>query len=104
MAVTVRRVSRLRFSDLVELDGFTFFDRSIVPTIAAADDDTVHVIEDSDRIDLLSQMYYGTPDLWWVIARANSLRLIPRDLKTGNELIIPSKARVFSKILPKKRK
>jgi hypothetical protein len=100
MAVSIKRTSRLRFSTLRLINGFTFFERADLPKIDPADDDTVYQVEDTDRIDSLSQKFYGTPDLWWVIARANNLVLLPRDLKVGMRLSIPTRVRVLTKILP----
>ena len=44
-----------------------------------------------DRLDLLSNTYYDTPHLWWVIATAN-FNVIRRDsyvLKEGLQIRIP---------------
>lgn len=30
-----------------------------------------HMLNGTDRLDLLANQYYGSPDLWWQIARAN---------------------------------
>jgi len=52
-----------------------------------------------DRYDLLSQNFYGDPNLWWIIARANPSQtpdsLIP---EVGAQIRIPSKNRL-SKII-----
>lgn len=98
-SVSVKKLSRLRFAELVQIDGHTFFTPTKLPEIAQADDDGFRVVEAQDRIDNLSNTYYGTPDLWWVIARANGLRLLPRDLKPNMRLTIPSRNRVFNEIL-----
>ena len=44
-----------------------------------------------DRLDLLSNQYYDTPHLWWVIATAN-FNVVRRDsyvLKEGLQIRIP---------------
>lgn len=99
-AVTVKKVSRLRFAELTTIEGYTFFAPTEMPFIDPAADDIQHTVTSSDRIDLLANTYYGTPDLWWVIARANGIRLLPRDLKLNARLLIPSRIRVFTKIIP----
>lgn len=100
-AVGVKKNSRLMYSQLHEIDGYTFFEVPKLPKIDQAEDDLVHVVESTDRIDRLSFRYYGTSDLWWVIAVANGFRLIPRDLRLNAHLVIPSRTRVFNKILPR---
>lgn len=99
MAVSLLRTSRLLFSTLRNIEDKQFFTTPDLPAIEPADDDIVHIIEDTDRIDLLSNRYYGTPRLGWVIMRANNLQLIPRDLKLRKELLIPTRRRVFTEIL-----
>lgn len=99
--VSVKKNSRLVFSTLREFEGFTFLEVPKLPKIEQAEDDLVHVVESTDRIDNLAYRYYGTPTLWWVIALANGMRLLPRDMKRSDRLSIPSRTRVLSKILTK---
>ena len=42
------------------------------------------------RIDLVSYEFYGTPELWWIIAEANGIAFPPDDLAVGDVLRIPS--------------
>jgi hypothetical protein len=46
------------------------------------------------RLDLISQTFYGVPDLWWVIARVNNVLdpLVGPDMNT--KIRIPVKARL----------
>lgn len=41
-----------------------------------------------NRLDLISNMFYGTPKLWWALAYANKL-YDPRKVKSGIILRIP---------------
>ena len=46
------------------------------------------------RMDLISQSFYGVPDLWWVIARVNGI-LDPLVGAALNQVLrIPTKARL----------
>lgn len=44
--------------------------------------------DDIDRIDRISYQYYGTPELWWLIAQVNDID--PLELYEGQELVIPN--------------
>ena len=46
---------------------------SIYPDIPVSDNDNYIVTTLGDRLDILSQTYYGDADFWWIIASANSL-------------------------------
>lgn len=49
-----------------------------------------HVVEDSEegRLDIISQMYYGDPQYFWVIAMANNI-IDPLTIIRGTILKIP---------------
>jgi hypothetical protein len=46
------------------------------------------------RLDLLSQGFYGVPDLWPVIARANNLVDAIVGFAQGDKIRVPTKARL----------
>lgn len=46
------------------------------------------------RLDLLSQNFYGVPDLWPVIARANNLIDALVSFAQGTRIRVPTKARL----------
>ena len=54
--------------------------------------------DQTKRLDLISQLAYGTPGLWWVIAEFNGIRDPMFDLKSGQILRIPSIDRVLQAI------
>ena len=81
--------SRLTHSTLVSVDGYEFWTRTSIPDIKTTSKDIIHVVEDSDRIDSISDKYYGNEHLWWIIAAANNLMLLPTDLYPGRQIIIP---------------
>ena len=46
------------------------------------------------RLDLIATTFYGVPDLWWVIARANNLLDPFVGPALGQEIRIPAKSRL----------
>lgn len=75
----------------------------IRPPLLPLSSDAVYVVKDTDvgRLDNISQQFYGTPDLFWVILEVNDIRDQftddPADgMPVGTVLRIPRKERVFS--------
>jgi len=99
MSVKTRDTSRLNYSQLIVLDGVEHWEHPEYPDIPEANDDIIHDVKRTDRIDLISNSYYQTTDLWWVIAILNELRLLPSDLAARKTLRIASPRRVFTEIL-----
>jgi hypothetical protein len=69
--------------------GSLFYVNSVYPDIPVSDNDNYVITTMGDRLDLLSQTYYGDVDFWWIIASANSLpgdSLFPTP---GTQLRIP---------------
>jgi len=99
MTIRIRETSRLRFANLSIIEGVESWDLPIYPVVEPAQDDLIHIVELSDRIDRIANRYYQAPDLWWVIALANDYKLLPVSLKEGHRIRIPSGRRVFTEIL-----
>jgi len=99
MAVNVRKTSRLLFAKLITIDDVEHWELPEYPKIESAVDDKRHVVDQNDRIDRLALKYYGSMDLWWIIALANGMELLPVALNTNDTLRIPSQRRVFTQIL-----
>lgn len=99
MAVKLRSPSRLRFSQLIELEGVEHWELPEYPAIDPAKDDKRYVVDRNDRIDRLAFKFYGSPDLWWIIALANGMELLPNDLHPQQTIRVPSQRRVFTQIL-----
>lgn len=95
MATRINRYSWLTRGLLRQKDGIQFWDY-FEPTIGPdellkpREDDIEHTVRDFDRIDNISQEIYGDPQLWWVIALVNDLRLVPNEMRNGRVLRIPS--------------
>jgi hypothetical protein len=49
-----------------------------------------------NRLDLVSNEFYGTPQLWWVIARVNNVLDPLVGLPQGTTIRVPTKARLAS--------
>lgn len=98
MSVDLRKRSRLRFANLQLIDGYEFWDLFEPPVIPPQPDDAFYRIKAGDRIDLLANTFYGDPILWWVIALANDLELLPTEINEGDVIRIPS-SRFVSQVL-----
>lgn len=94
MSVQVATRSRLRFKELLSIQGVEFWELDALPTVPTQPDDVYYQVLDSDRIDLLATRFYGDPNMWWVIAIANDMNLLPTDLQIGSTIRIPSPAYV----------
>lgn len=73
------------------------------PEIPVSEYDLYVTTTVGDRLDLLSNTYYDTPNLWWVIATAN-FNIIRRDsyvLKEGLQIRIPQSINLIYKALEK---
>jgi len=49
-----------------------------------------------NRLDLISDEFYGTPSLWWVIARVNNIQDALVAVPVGTTIRIPTKDRLAS--------
>lgn len=104
MSVVVSRQSRLRFKTLLTVRGVSFWELDNLPTVPIQPTDFYIVVNITDRIDNLAFSYYGDPNLWWVIALANDLYLLPTDLQVGSTIRIPSPTYVASTLFAKNTK
>jgi len=103
MSVRISETSRLRFADLLIVDGVEFWDTLVLPPTRPRPDDLVYEVKSNDRIDLIAQRFYQNAVLWWVIAWANDLEIIPTDLKEGMIIAIPSLDFVTNQLLKRVR-
>ncbi len=100
MAVRVKKnESRLRHATLASIDDVEFWSRPVLSDIPISTRDKYHNVEREDRIDILAKKYYKNERLWWVIAHANDLRLLPCSLITGQKLRIPDPKKVRKLLL-----
>lgn len=59
--------------------------------IPVSEDDSYHVVTHAEvnRLDIISNTYYGRPDFWWAIALANNF-IDPFVVQEGVMIRIPS--------------
>lgn len=76
-----------------------FFDLFLSPDLPTSAFDDRHVVVRGERLDILSNRYYGTPFLWWVIADANDIGLPESEVYPGLELTIPAPTTVKRRLL-----
>jgi len=68
----------------------------LYPKIKPNDNDLYIISQQSDRLDILADKYYGDSSLWWIIAVANNLNDASLSIESGIQMRIPSNV---SKIL-----
>lgn len=49
-----------------------------------------------ERLDLISFSFFGTPELWWVIARLNNMQDPLTAVPVGTRIRIPTRQRLAS--------
>ena len=90
MALRISKRSRLRFKEFLNIYGVSFWELDELPRVPEDPNDFYYRVKNDDRIDLLATTFYGDPNLWWVIAGANNMNILPTDLQPGNLIRIPS--------------
>lgn len=88
--IRINRNSRLTFSSLLLEGGKEFWDAFDPPTILDQQDDLIHTVLGSERLDTLAYRYYEDSRLWWVLAVSNGIEDIVADLNVGDSIRIPS--------------
>lgn len=78
-----------------EVDGdivFGLMADVVVPDVS----DTLFVVPSAgvSRLDLLSQEFYGTAELWWVLARVNNLQDPLMGVPVSTTIRVPTKERL----------
>ena len=71
-------------------DGKTVYKSKRLKRIPLKNDDIYVATQTGDRLDLLSNQYYGSPTYWWIIANANNIHDGKLGLKDGTILRIPA--------------
>ena len=59
-------------------------------TIEKSDSDKFHIVtkREENRLDIISNDFYGTPNYWWILAIANEL-IDPFIVNVGDSIRIP---------------
>lgn len=71
-------------------NGANFYATSNYPVVPLSENDIYVLTEETDRLDLLANQFYGDPSLWWIISISN--RSLPQNsltLEAGTQLRIP---------------
>lgn len=78
------RVYRQILSDDTYLESFN------QKEIEKSDGDVYHIVtkQEENRLDMISNNYYGTPEYWWILAIANNF-IDPFVLTSGTSVRIP---------------
>jgi nucleoid-associated protein YgaU len=99
MTVRIKKQeSRLKHATLVSLDGIEFWSRPRYPDLPLSTGDIYHTVEAEQRIDTIARTYYKNEKLWWIIAHANNMFVLPCELEMGARIRIPD-PRVVRKLL-----
>jgi hypothetical protein len=104
MAVKINKNTWLNLADYLLADDdavsgdVSFWDTPDFQELIPQDQDVFVEVDQRyvGRLDLVAWDYYRDPDLWWVIALANNIDLIPTDVRLGMSLRIPVKTYVDS--------
>ena len=69
-------------------DGIDRYETTFYSDIPERNDDIFVRTQEGDRFDLLAFKYYGTPSLWWYIAKANKMKFM--NIEPGKVIRIPA--------------
>ena len=81
-----------RYQDLPiikDLNGRRKYLTTFVPFFDKSDNDIYVITDDSDRLDLLANQFYGDITVWPIIATANNIGLGSLNIEPGKQLRIP---------------
>lgn len=67
-----------------------YLESVIYPKIPFSDEDFYVITQSTDRLDLLSNQYYGDTKYWWVIAVANNINDGTLYIEEGRQIRIPT--------------
>lgn len=81
-----------RYQDLLiikDSNGRRKYTTTFVPFFDKSDNDIYVITDDSDRLDLLANQFYGDVTAWPIIATANNIGLGTLNIESGKQLRIP---------------
>jgi hypothetical protein len=110
MATTVPNTSWLNFCNYwsnvdSDMKTYEFFDTPDFEPILTSPNDRSLTIDQKylGRLDLIAYDYYKDSNLWWIIALANDIQVIPTGMYIGQQLIIPATSTVTQYLRRKKK-
>ena len=85
------KVSRYQVLRVITDESNTYLETYNQVTVPETEDDLYHIVKHSEvnRLDIISNKYYGTPIYWWAIALANEF-IDPFVVNEGVMIRIPS--------------
>lgn len=101
MSVKITQYSRLKYANLLKINGVEFWDLPVLPSVKPSQDDLLYQVPssgDQKTISDISYEFYDDHRLWDVIAQMNEMRLLPGDLKEGDIIRLPSMRRIVEEI------
>lgn len=87
-----KKISRYGVYRLIMTDNSTVYTETVNQTpIEESENDIYHEVltEEENRLDIIANKYYGSPEYYWIIAIGNNL-IDPMFIKPGTILRIPS--------------
>lgn len=81
---------------IYDLGGDTVVFGLMQPAVVPDDTDELWVVPPAGvpRLDLLANDFYGTPQLWWVLASVNNILDPLVSVPTGTAIRVPTKERL----------
>jgi len=80
-----------RYNDTKKVKNFiggkVYYETTYYNDVPLKNDDLYFISTEGDRCDNLAYRFYGTPELWWFIARVNNLNAM--NIPAGIQLRIP---------------
>jgi hypothetical protein len=95
MEIALQSSSWLQLTNLLEYQGFTFWDATQYPDIAYSDNDQYVCLTriQADQIDLVADAIYGDPKLYWVLLLAND-KFYPNEFTESETIRCPAKTTI----------
>ena len=81
--------SRYDYTKSKKVNKKSVFKPTLYPKIPLRDDDIYIFSRESEKLEHISYRFYGTPEYWWVIAKANNISKGSIFLEPGKQLRIP---------------
>lgn len=92
-----RRISRYGiYRQIIDDYNETYTETTNPTPVVETDQDIYHEVlrEEENRLDIISNKYYKSPEFWWVIAMANNL-IDPMYVKAGTIVRVPPITSLF---------
>tara|TARA_R100001015_G_C4635368_1_gene204997 strand:- start:8311 stop:8610 length:300 start_codon:yes stop_codon:yes gene_type:complete len=92
-------MNRGQFTNKHIKDGKMRYNQTLLSTIPKNPNDIYVITVVGDRLDLISNTYYGSPNFWWIIAAANNVGLGTTAVAGGIQLRIPAETGALATLM-----